>query len=139
MLKKFIFRPGKYPFSIDFALLFLRVCVGVLMLTHGLEKFSDLISGESISFPDPIGVGVTASLALTVFAEMLCSIFLIFGFATRLSAIPLLITMLVAALIIHADDPFSKMELPLLYASIYIVLVFTGAGSISIDRIIYKK
>lgn len=138
-MKKFIFKPGKYPFSINLALLFLRLSVGLLMLTHGLEKFANLIGDDPISFPDPIGFGVSVSLGLAVFAEMLCSIFLIFGFATRLSAIPLLITMLVAAFIIHAEDPFSKMELPLLYASVYIVLVFTGAGSISVDRFIYKK
>lgn len=138
-MKKFIFKPGKYPFSINLALLFLRLSVGLLMLRHGLEKFANLIGDDPISFPDPIGFGVSVSLGLAVFAEMLCSIFLIFGFATRLSAIPLLITMLVAAFIIHAEDPFSKMELPLLYASVYIVLVFTGAGSISVDRFIYKK
>lgn len=136
---KYIFKPGNYPPTVNLALLILRIGVGLLMLTHGLDKFDTLVGGESIKFPDPIGVGATASLALAVFAELLCSIFLMVGFATRLAAIPLLITMMVAALVIHAEDPFGKIELALLYAIIYVVLLFTGSGAISIDRLIYKK
>lgn len=136
---KYIFKPGTYPITVNYALLVLRIGVGLLMLTHGLDKLNTLMGSESITFPDPIGVGATASLALTVFAELVCSVFLFLGFATRFAAIPLLITMLVAVFIIHAEDPFNKMELPLLYATIYLVMVFTGAGKISIDRLIYKK
>lgn len=135
----YIFKPGNYPPTVNLALLILRIGVGLLMLTHGLDKFDTLMGGEPIKFPDPIGVGTTASLALAIFAELLCSVFLIVGFATRLAAIPLLITMMVAALVIHAEDPFGKIELALLYATIYVVLLFTGAGAVSIDRIIYKK
>jgi putative oxidoreductase len=47
--------------------------------------------------------------------------------------------MLVAALIFHADDPFGKQELPLLYATIYFVIVVVGAGKISIDNWIFNK
>ena len=52
---------------------------------------------------------------------------------------PLLITMLVAALIIHAEDPWARKELALLYAVPAIALIFTGAGRFSIDGLIWKK
>ncbi len=99
-----------------------------------------MLFGEApIQFADPIGLGVNVSLALAVFAEFFCSIFLIIGIATRLSTIPLIITMLVAAFIVHAADPFVRKELPLLYTSIYIVIATAGAGKFSVDYWISKK
>jgi putative oxidoreductase len=134
-----IFNPGNYPKNIDFSLLLLRVATGAFMLTHGWGKFLKLIGDEPIMFADPIGIGETASLVLVVFSEVLCSMLLIFGAATRLAAIPLIITMLVAAFIIHADDGFGKQELPLLYTTIYIVFALAGAGKFSVDNWIYNK
>ena len=136
---KNIFNPGNYPQKINLVLLILRITVGAFMLMHGIGKFSKLIGDEPIKFADPIGVGVTASLALTVFSEVVCSIFLILGIATRFAAIPLLITMLVAVFIIHSNDGFGKQELPLLYITIYLTIAITGAGSFSIDTRIYNK
>jgi putative oxidoreductase len=138
IIKK-IFNPGYYPNSISLVILFLRICVGVFMLTHGIGKLLMLIGDDPIKFANPIGVGNTASLVLAVFAEVFCSVFLIIGFATRITAIPLLITMLVAAIIVHSDDPFSSKELPLLYSSIYIVIAIAGAGKYSIDNWISMK
>jgi putative oxidoreductase len=136
---KNIFNPGNYSKKINFVLLLLRFAVGILMLTHGMGKFSALFGEGPIQFPDPIGVGATASLALAVFAEVFCSILLIFGIGTRLAAIPLLITMLVAALIVHANDGFGRQELPLLYSAIYVVIAIAGAGKISVDYWIFAK
>jgi len=134
-----IFNPGNYSKNIDFALLLLRITAGPFMLTHGWGKFLKLMGDEPIKFADPIGVGVTASLVLVVFSEVFCSILLFFGITTRLAAIPLIITMLVAAFIIHADDGFGRQELPLLYTAIYIVFVINGAGKFSIDNWVYNK
>lgn len=136
---KNLFNPGNYPKNIHVALLILRLSVGVLMLTHGFGKFLKLFGDAPIQFADPIGLGVIISFSLAVFAEFFCSIFLIFGFATRFSAIPLLTTMLVAATIIHANDPFGRQELPLLYATIYVGIALAGAGKFSVDNWIYTK
>ena len=134
-----IFNPGDYSNIASSALLLLRMIVGIFMLTHGIGKFMMLVGDGPIRFVDPIGLGVTASLILVVFAEVFCSIFLIVGVATRLAVIPLLVTMLVAALITHASDPFAKKELPLLYAAIFIVIALAGAGKYSIDSWIYER
>jgi len=136
---KGILNPGNYPKHIDFAVLLLRLVAGGFMLTHGLGKLNKLFGDDPIQFADPLGVGVTASLALTVFAEVLCALFLIVGFATRLSAIPLVITMLVAAFVVHANDGFGKQELPLLYAINYLVIAISGAGKYSVDQLIFKR
>ncbi|MEX2485222.1 MAG: DoxX family protein [Brumimicrobium sp.] len=136
---KRLFNPGQYSKNVSIALLILRVVVGVFMLTHGIGKFEALFDGQPIKFADPIGIGATASLALTVFAEVFCSILLILGLATRFAAIPLLITMLVAAFVVHADDGFGKQEFALLYGVIYATVAMIGAGKYSLDYLVFRR
>jgi putative oxidoreductase len=138
MIKK-IFNPGNYPKNVDFVLLLLRAAIGGMMLTHGLGKLTMLFGNDPIVFPDPIGVGITTSLALAAFTQVICSIFLIFGVATRFSAIPLSITMVLAAFVVHANDDFAGKEMALLYLLIYVVLAIVGAGKYSIDNWLSKK
>lgn len=134
-----VFKPGFYPNNVSTALLILRVVTGIFMLTHGWTKMETLFSGEPIQFPDPIGLGASFSLALAVFAEVLCSILLIIGLGTRLAAIPLLTTMLVATFIIHANDDFGKQEFAMLYGIIFLTIALIGAGKYSLDYLISKK
>lgn len=115
-------------------LLIIRLCAGGFMLTHGVKKMSKLFSGEPITFADPIGLGEPASLVLTVFSEVICSVLIMLGLWTRLAVIPLIITMTVAVFIIHATDPFGKKELGLLYLVVYLLLLVTGSGKYSVDR-----
>ncbi|TXE10343.1 DoxX family protein [Gelidibacter salicanalis] len=136
---KNILNPGAYSNPINIVLLILRLSVGVLMLTHGWGKFVTLFGAAPIQFADPLGVGAAASLSLTVFAEVLCSILLIIGLGSRLATIPLIITMFVAIFIIHESDGFGRQELPLLYATIYIAIALLGAGKYSVDYLITKK
>jgi putative oxidoreductase len=138
MIKR-ILSTGNYQGNVDLILLILRLTVGGFMLTHGMGKYYSLIGDAPIQFPDPLSVGATASLALTVFAEVLCSILIIIGLGTRLAAIPLLITMIVAAFVIHGADGFGKQELPLMYAAIYLVIAIVGAGKWSVDNLLHGK
>jgi len=128
-----IFSAGFSPAAINTALLLLRIVAGAFMLTHGLPKLTNLLAGAS-KFGDPLGLGTELSLALTVFAEFVCAILLILGLATRLATIPLIITMAVAAFIVHGDDPFGKKEIAFLYLAVYIVLLITGPGKYSLDN-----
>lgn len=123
---------------LHFWLLILRIGVSGFMLTHGFPKAMRVMDGN-MQFGDPFGLGASTSLILAVFAEVVCSIFLIFGFATRLVVLPLIITMGTAAFLIHADDPFGKQELPLLYLLIYITILILGSGRYSIDQTLGKK
>lgn len=117
----------------DIGLLVLRLGAGGFMLfAHGAKKLARYAE-LSESFSDPLGVGPAASLALAVFAEALCALLVMAGAATRLAVVPLIITMLVAALIVHGDDPWSKKEFALLYALPFATLGLTGAGRFSVD------
>lgn len=121
------------------ALLLLRIVVGGLMLTHGIQKYQLLMQGGPIQFADPIGIGPGPSLFLAVFAELVCSALLIIGFATRIVTLPLIITMVVAVFIVHGHQGLETQELPILYLLIYVFLLITGSGKYSVDGIIPRK
>lgn len=120
--------------KLDWALLLLRLMFGLGMLySHGLRKMDRLFSGEEIKFANPFGLGEEVSLALAVFAEVLCAALLALGLFTRLATIPLIITMLVAVFIAHAGEPFKEMEMGLLYLVSYVAILLTGPGWYSVD------
>lgn len=123
--------------SIDSGILMLRLCC-TLMLLHGWPKFLHF-SEDSVDWPDPLHLGSTVSYALTVFAELICTILLIPGIFTRLALIPLIVFMLVIVFIIHSEDTFADREHAIMYLFIYITLFFTGPGKYSIDRLIHKS
>ncbi|MFP9115230.1 DoxX family protein [Flavobacterium sp. RHBU_3] len=123
----------------SFALLLVRVVAGGLMLTHGIMKYKMLMGPGPVKFADPIGIGENLTLALAVFAELVCSALIILGFATRLAALPPIVTMVVAVFVVHAHQGLEQQELPILYLLIYIVVLITGSGKYSIDRIIPRK
>ncbi|MCH4823078.1 DoxX family protein [Gramella lutea] len=123
----------------DIGLLIFRVSISVLMLTHGYPKLLRFFGPEEINFADPFGLGQTLTFGLAVFAEFVCSVFVLFGFLTRFSAIPIVITMAVAAFFIHATDGFGKQELPIIYMISFLFLVFSGGGRYSLDFLIQNK
>jgi putative oxidoreductase len=117
----------------DLGLLFLRIGFGGMMLgAHGLPKLMNFNEASS-TFPDPIGLGSSISLGLAIFAEFLASLAIILGVKTRLAAIPFGVTMAIAAFVVHAADPFAKMEKALLYLIAAIVIFLTGPGRYSVD------
>jgi len=136
---KKILNVSKAASTTDIALLVARLGIAALMLTHGIPKMMMLFSGTPVQFPAMMGMSPELSLGLAVFAEVFCSALLIAGFATRLAVVPLIITMLVAALIIHGVDPFGKQESSLQYLLVYVVLFFTGSGKYSIDYLLQAK
>ncbi len=128
--------PGKYGHA---ALLFFRVLVAFLMLTHGYPKLERLFSGEEIQFADPLGLGPAISLVLIIVAEVVCSVLIIIGLATRLATIPIIIGMTTVVTIIHADDPFGVREKPLLFLICFVFLLVVGAGKYSVDGIVNRE
>ena len=73
------------------------------------------------------------TLALAVLSEFVCALLIMAGAWTRLACIPFVVTMLVAAFVVHGDDPFKKQELALLYGAGALALGLIGAGRFSVD------
>ncbi len=119
------------------AMLVLRLSVGILMMLHGYGKLVGFgkMQHEFMNF---MGLGSTISLALVVFAEFFCSLFLILGLFTRLAAIPLIIATLVMVFKAHKGDIAGEAEHAFLYLTTYVVLFLLGPGRISVDNMIGK-
>ena len=138
---KILFAPAKNSPSANLALLVLRVWIGVeMMVVHGVDKLMSFTTTAQ-DFPDPLGVGHTASLALAVFAEVLVSMFLVVGLVTRLAALVLIIDMTVAFVCVHkcALSGSNSGELAFLYLLAYVVLLLAGPGRVSADKILFGK
>ncbi|WP_209390648.1 DoxX family protein [Chryseobacterium sp. RR2-3-20] len=127
------------PLLWDIVIFVVRLFVGFAMISHGFPKLQQLIEGGEIQFFDFLGLGTKVSLVLTVFAEFVCSIFIILGLFTRIATGFLIFTMIIAAFVVHGSDGFDKRELSLLYLSVYLMIVSFGAGRFSVDHMIEKR
>jgi putative oxidoreductase len=114
-------------------LLVMRVTAGgMLLYGHGWPKLMHYAE-RAARFPDPLGIGSPRSLALALFAEVLCAACVVLGFATRFAAMPILILLGVAAFRVLSGSPWSERELALIYSAPFLALVFTGGGRFSLD------
>ncbi|MTI89010.1 MAG: DoxX family protein [Balneolaceae bacterium] len=120
------------------AIFLLRVGVSISMLfLHGWPKLSNYIDGN-VNLFDPLGIGYELSLLLAIFAEIICSVLLILGLFSRVSAIPLIITMLVAIFIVNAGQPLIVKERAFLFLMTYAFILLAGPGKYSIDAKLNK-
>jgi putative oxidoreductase len=123
------------PTSVDLALLVLRVWFGLTLVSlHGWSKFTGFAE-RSQRFADPFGIGPTASLALVVFAEVLCSVLLVLGLFTRFAALACAITMGTAFFYAHGGRLTGQGngELPFIFLGGFVALLLAGGGRFSLD------
>ena len=126
------------PLNTDVAALLLRLVFGGLFIYHGYDKIDHYQLYLSMS-KDIIGIGTKLSFNLVIFAEFFCGIFVTIGFLTRLTVIPILITMSVAFFVAHAKDAFMVKELAFLFLLLSIPVFILGSGKYSVDTLLFKK
>lgn len=120
----------------DVGLLVMRLWAGAVMVyAHGWGKL--MTFSEQIERRDGF-MGMPGELAasLLVFSEVFCAALLAIGLATRIVSVPLLVTMLIAAFVAHAGDPFGDRELALFFGTAYLMFICTGPGKYSLDTVI---
>lgn len=137
MMRK-LFSTGVSDNAFTFAMLVLRIgAASLLLMQHGLDKLMHF-SARAAHFADPFHIGSTTSLAMVLFAEVFCSVFVILGLFTRLASIPIIIAMAVALFYANGGDFFGKGELAGLYLVCFITILFNGPGKVSLDNFIAK-
>ena len=126
------------PLAEDLGLLILRVFAGgTMLIQHGWPKLMNF-TDRMDSFADPIGLGTTLSLALIVLAETLCALLVALGLWTRISTVPLMVGMGVAAFVVHGADPFGDKEMSLAYLAMYACIFLAGSGRYALDRVSFR-
>jgi putative oxidoreductase len=126
-------RPQVQAFFMDAMLLTQRIVfAGYMCAGHGYKKWMkwEIIQND---FATPFGMSPYLSAGLTIFAEFFCCLLIIVGLTTRWAAIPNVICMLVAAIVIHAGDPWSDKESALLFCCGFLSITVMGPGRWSLD------
>ena len=131
----------------------LRLILGLVILPHGLQKAFGLFGGYGFTgtmgyFTDTVGVPYVFGV-LAILAETLGALFLIFGALTRLAALAIGTTMVVAALTVHLPNGFfmnwfanqkgEGIEYFVLATGLALALIIQGAGAWSVDRLLSDR
>ncbi|MCM0605947.1 MAG: DoxX family protein [Xanthomonadaceae bacterium] len=127
-----------FIFNQDVGLLVFRLAIGITMaFSHGLGKMppsEQLITGvTAMGFPVPVAFAWAAALS-----EFLGGLLIAGGLFTRYAAAFLGFTMFIAFFKVHAADPFHVKEMAFLYLASCALLLFSGAGKLSVDQLMKK-
>lgn len=127
----------------DAGLLAIRAMLGVVFMFHGSQKLFGWFGGGGLGgtagFMEQIGLPLpTVSAFMAGGAEFFGGVALVLGLGTRIAAIPLVFTMLVAAFVVHRQA-FSiqqgGMEYALTLAVVLVGLTLTGGGRFSVPAL----
>lgn len=130
------------PAATGLALLLLRLgSGGMLAFGHGLGKLRTMSPDQ---FPDPLGIGSTASYVGAVTGEFVCGLLIASGLFTRVACLPSIFTMLVAAAVVHRADPFfmgggAAKEPAVIYLVMLTAVLIAGPGKYSLDHLIFGR
>jgi putative oxidoreductase len=128
------------PTATGLALLLLRLGSGGMMaIGHGLGK---LRAGHADQFPDPLGIGNVPSYIGAITGEFFCGLLIAVGLFTRPACIPIIFTMLVAAGVVHRNDPFfmgggAAKEPAVIYLVMFVAVLLAGPGKYSLDHVLF--
>jgi putative oxidoreductase len=135
-MNKFV-RLGFIPRHFDLGLLLLRVVFGLtLCVVHGWTKiihYSDMAS----RFPDPLHIGSQFTLMFAILSDLVCSLLIVLGLATRWAALIVAINTGAAFVLVHHATLFGPHsgELPLLFCTWAVALLIMGPGRYSLDGV----
>lgn len=127
----------------DWAVLPLRISLGVVFIAHGLQKAFGLFSGPGIMGVTKMveGMGFYPAVVwayMLAYSELLGGIFLILGLLSRIGSALILIVMAVAILKVHgAHGLFMSnggFEYPFIILFACISILISGPGKLSITK-----
>src|SRR6516225_3631958 len=102
---------------------------------HNLDGFAQRFAGWGIPYPH-------FNAALSAYTEFIGGWLIVFGIATRLASIPMIINMVVAILAVNLKrvsslDDFVELDEPL-YALSFLWLLLSGPGWVSVDHLVRR-
>lgn len=139
IIKRTYIRITGYSYT-NMGRLFLRLFVGVMLMQFGIRQWAGFDNISEV-FPTIIGIDGSVGLGILIAIEIVCSIFIMFGFCTRLMALPPFLTMLGCEifLLTHTSQATYTMSwsnpayLPIMFMGIFFFIMLVGPGKISVD------
>ncbi len=140
LLKSVYFWSTGYSYT-NLGRLFLRLFIGIMLMQFGVRQLMHYYEMCDV-FPAVFGMSSEMSLIVMTIIEIVCSLFIMVGFLTRLMTIPPFIAMIVAEY--HLLTDFVNQAtyllswqqqgyLPIMFLGIYFFLLLVGPGKISVD------
>ncbi len=124
----------------EFGIAVLRVIVGLAMASHGYQKIFGGGMEEFIAYVGGMGFHPPAAFAwMAALSELLGGLCLVAGLSTRFCVFMIGCTMSVAFFVAHAEDPFAKKELALIFLATMVYFLCNGGGAISLDALIARR
>ena len=137
----------------DWVLTVVRVVLGIAFFAHGAQKLLGWFGGHGLeatvrTFHDHLGIP-TPLAYLAISTEFFGGLGLIVGLLSRIAALGVAITMLVAMFKVHwqfgffinwfGDKKGHGIEYHLLAIALAAVIIAHGAGALSLDRALYRQ
>jgi putative oxidoreductase len=136
-------RISEYPTTTAAGLAVLRIVTGIVFAMHGYQKFFGMHVSGVTGFFGSLGVPGPHFFAILVSTvELVGGIAIILGLFTRFVAIPLIVDMMTAIVLVHAKNGFflpTGIEFVLMLMTSCIALVLAGSGAFSADRALRRK
>ena len=119
-----------------------RLAVGLVFMSTGWGKVHHL--EKVTSFFQQLGIPAPGFNAVLVgYSELICGTLLVVGLVTRLAAIPLVISMVVAILTAKLADIHSLFDLvgfdEFTYLCVLVVIAIIGPGAASLDHLLARR
>jgi putative oxidoreductase len=136
----------------DLVLTFARLVLGIVFFAHGAQKMLGWFGG--FGFSGTVGaftkMGMPAALAFfVIFVEFFGGLSMLFGLLSRLGGLGITALMIGAILTIHRHIGFfmnwlgnqkgEGFEFHLLAIALAVLILFRGAGALSLDRLFSAK
>ncbi len=132
----------------SFSQLALRIPIGIILIAHGAQKLFGWFGGYGLEgvggWMESIGLSPGIVMAfLAGSAEFFGGLFIVLGLLTRPSAFVAGITMIVAIVVVHLEKGLfvanGGYEFGLALLAATVSLMISGAGAVSLDKIIEKR
>ena len=146
-----LFIIGAYRSYGNLARLFMRLFAGLLFLQFGIRQMVDYDYFVTV-FPEIWGMSSATVLTLMIIVELVFPILIVFGFFTRLAAVPPMISMIIAETVLFQGEMsemlcndasqsvvFASMPLgyvPLMFMGLFFFIVLAGPGKVSVDYLL---
>jgi putative oxidoreductase len=137
----------------DWVLTLARMVLGVIFFAHGAQKLFGWFGGHGLratvsTFHDQLGIPVPLAY-LAVAVEFFGGLGLIVGLLSRIAALGVAATMIVAMFQVHwqfgffinwfGDRQGHGIEYHLLAIALAAIIIVHGAGAFSLDRALYRR
>lgn len=139
-IKRLYFRVTGYSYT-NLGRLFLRLFVGIMLMQFGIRQLVHFYEMNDV-FPPVLGMSSHTTLVVMICIELICSLFIMLGFLTRLMIVPPFIAMTLAeyhllhnyvAQASYLLDWQHQGYVPIMFLGIYFFLILVGPGKISVD------